>query len=92
MINLGDLLYNINYYDWHYAIYSAAYPPFSAGTDCEVEPTNSDDVARGLNYIMDIKDAKAMVADAYENKPDLTNDDLVNAFNYYYKNGSYINW
>jgi hypothetical protein len=92
MINFGDILRNIDYYDWHYAVYSAANPPFTAGTDCEIEPSNSDDVARGLSKIIEVLDLKGMVADAYQNKPDVTNDELINAFNYYMRVGSYVNW
>lgn len=100
MHELSYILNNIENYNWSDALFlpeEEAWDKHSKGMvldpdDVEDDEDDAPQAAKqaGLGYALGIQTVKAIVQNAAQQKPDLTEDDLVAAFLYYYDNDAFI--
>ena len=72
--------------------------PWSAATPCAVLSTRDlfpeEDppfaVEKGLRHGLSVQQAQDMVSNAKEQKRQLTDEEIIRAFNYYYDNDAYV--
>lgn len=101
MFNLSQFLQSPDDFPWNEAIYLPKDKTWSLMSLIAV--LNPDDVDEGeedpkiardngLTYALGVSAGQDIVANAREQKPDLTIDDLLHAFLYYYKNDAFISF
>ena len=97
--SLKDILTNINDLDWKSAIFSKEKYPFQLTTEIYLaseEEMDKEDPniikVEGvvLLYILGTAIAQDIVENAQQQKPNVTVEELIKAFNYYYKNDAFI--
>jgi hypothetical protein len=88
---------------WDHALYLGGDKPWNASTPTAVlDPDDVDGLDEdenpafaeqaGLRYVLSVQEVQGIVANARQQKSDLSLDDLVVAFNFYYDNDAYIEW
>ena len=99
MKKLIDVLRNIESFEWANALFLPEDEIWCIATKCMILDPNDieeDDEAppialeKGLNYALDVQSIQAIVKNLSEQKKDYTDEDLLEAFLYYYDNDAYI--
>ena len=100
MEKLINVLRNIEFYEWNNALFLPEDEIWEFNTMCMILDPNeveSDDdevpqaaIENGLSYALDVQLIQAIVQNISEQKKDVTDEDLLEAFLYYYDNDAYI--
>lgn len=98
LITLSKLLESPNDFPWNEAVYLPSDKNWSLASSVAVwspddtEDGEDPDIARtnGLTYALGMSSCQDIVANAKEQKPKCTLDELFDAFMFYYKNDAFI--
>lgn len=98
MKKLVNVLRDIESYEWSKALFLPEDEIWGIDTKCmilapnDVEDDEAPQIAleNGLSYALDVQLIQAIVQNISEQKKDFTDDDLLEAFLYYYDNDAYI--
>ena len=100
LLELKQVLINISEFDWSYALYLEAGEVWNLNTKCAVlDPNDVEDddeelptyaKKNKLVYVLTIQEIKGIIKNAYQQKKDCSEDDLLKAFVYYYDNDAFI--
>lgn len=100
LIMLKDVLNNVNDFEWSYALYLPEDEVWELQTKCAVlDPDDLDDdnedvpkfaVENNLIYALNIQDIQGIVKNAHDQKLNCSENDLLEAFLYYYDNDAFM--
>lgn len=98
MKKLVDVLRNIESFEWSKALFLPEDEIWGNDTKCMIlDPNDVEDdevpqtaLENGLCYALDVQLIQAIVQNISEQKKDFTDEDLLEAFLYYYDNDAYI--
>ncbi len=93
MQKLIEILKQIEDLEWHDAIYSEDKQPFKEDTLCAIfDPDEEEDADPKLNFIMNVSQAQDVVVNARLQKEEVTDEEFIEAFNFYYLNDAFIDF
>ena len=100
MKKLVDVLRNIESFEWSKALFLPEDEIWGIDTKCMIlDPNDVEDeddeapqiaLENELSYALDVQSIQAIVQNISEQKKDFTDEDLLEAFLYYYDNDAYI--
>lgn len=99
ILKLSSILKNINNYPWNYGLYlKGGYPWNSESLGVilninELDPEDDPEFAKknNMKYALNVQSVQDIVEGAISQKKNVSIEELIEAFNYYYKNDAFIN-
>ncbi len=100
IVKLRDVLLNLDDFERRDALFMVRNEEWGLNTKCAVlDPDDVEDDAdeeprfamdNNLKHVLNMRDIRGIVMNAYEQKSNCTGNDLLEAFLYYYKNDAFI--
>lgn len=100
VVKLRDVLLNVKEFQWSDALFVARDEKWVLNSKCAVlDPDDIEDNAdeeprfaidNNLKYVLGMQEVEGIVINAYEQKSSCTENDLLDAFLYYYNNDAFI--
>ena len=100
ILKLRDVLLDSEKFQWSDALFLVRDNVWSLDSKCTVlDPDDVEDdideeprfaTENNMKYLLSIQDIKDIVDNAYQQKPNCTENDLLKAFLYYYDNDAFI--
>ena len=97
--DLSEILTKIHDYPWDHALYLVGTYPWRKDTPCAVlNPDEIEDFPEKqiiaekyrLNYVLSVQQAQDLTKNTHEQIKNVTSEQLIDAFNFYYKNDAFI--
>ncbi len=90
--DLTTLFLELGQFDPQHTLYLNEEAPYHKSSLCMVVDEQADDFARqnGFYPVFSIETVQKIVVEARNSLPDITLDDLIEAFNYYYEEHDFI--